>query len=466
MNSIVIYGNNIGSMILAIELSKKQQKVKIINPTSNWGGHFSSIKLGEIYFDIGMNYIELSSFMYEGNNIEDYNITEKNDSARFLSFIRNYLKSLITIKEVDQIKSFYKNILTDDFIIRNSFSTIRILPLEVKELITNELQENLASNNDFLHASKKYLNQELFTANSYYDVSKYNHGNYIHDQIIEPLCKKVFNLQSKQIPSIHHRIAWAPLYYPESIISSLKNDNFKIGETKFYYPEGSFQVLISKLLNELTQSENIEILNNNPIQIINKNDSTTIRFNDDTIITNNLIWFGDLLTYRNLLLKDISKKEFKRSSFTLIFFLVDNIDILVNFGCIYDLDDDFIYRITNQDTLTQSDKKSKSRIIFEANTEVLRKLNISDDWLINYSWSKLKSMGVIKNNAIVNFCASKIFNNAVVQPSFENLELFNSLLNDVKDDKSNHVLLGPSSGFSNSSLNDQIIQALHTSNKF
>lgn len=87
-----------------------------------------------------------------------------------------------------------------------------------------------------MHASQKKLNEKLFLNSSYFDVSMANHGKTFHDLLIEPFCKKTFNMSSKDCPALLHRIAWTPLYYPETLLNGI-NGIVDLNPTLFHYPK-------------------------------------------------------------------------------------------------------------------------------------------------------------------------------------------------------------------------------------
>ena len=99
----VICGNNTGALVSAIELAKKHS-VAIINPSTNWGGHFSGLPINGESFDIGMNFFEFTTFHKSSNDIMSYNPSVRNDSARFFKLVEEYAASRVDYVEVDDIK--------------------------------------------------------------------------------------------------------------------------------------------------------------------------------------------------------------------------------------------------------------------------------------------------------------------------------------------------------------------------
>jgi hypothetical protein len=460
LKEICIFGNNFGAIIAAIELSKKY-KINIVNPTNIWGAHFSGIKINDIIFDVGMNFFELSSFQKSVSDIKTYDISKKNDSARFLGIVSDYLKNYVKLSPVRNIYTFYEGNFYGDFLISNCLDIIENFSQGKKYKILDELNQSFNVN---LHASKKYENENLFKETSFYEVGCTNHSQFIHEELIEPFCKKIFNLDSKLIPALFHRVTWMPLYYPETIKNSILDCNFKLPVTEFHYPtESSFSDISWNLYQKMLNSENINVIHQNPDKIVKHNKGFSLEFGKDLFNIEELIWFGDLIALNNLIYNDCENLMFKRSSFTLVFIYVKNVDLDFNFSCIYDVDDKYLFRITNQDSLNTS--KERKRIILEYNSDILQIDEVSDTKLGEYSLSKLISTKILREGTIPEFIEIKKFKNAVVEPSFENFNLFNRLKTKIINDFPDINLMGPSSGFSNSSLTDLIVQAIYISKK-
>lgn len=462
----IIVGNSIASMVSAIELSSKY-KIAIINPSDKWGAYFSGFHSENGVYDAGMNLLEFTSFRTNDSDILSYNPSIRYDFARFLNQIEKYITSKINCVEVESIKVLANKVYANDLIMANSLEILSKLPEDILFKIQNELEFIIINDDKSLHASQKHLNNDLFLANNFFSVSTANHGITFHELFIEPLCKKIFNISSKDIPALFHRLIWLPLYYPETLLNAIKGD-IDLGVTKFHYPQiGHFSSIVDALSEDILNNDNISILNENIIDVAYDIDFKIVT-NIGKYETSKLIWGSDLFSLFQSFKFDFKGLSFAKASLTLAFCQIQNDNILKKFSVLYNIDNSsLLYRITNQENCAGIDNPKCSRFVIEFNADLLKEKNLIDNEAILKDINNfLISNKFIKNEITSEYIVIKTINNAVNLPSKINLDKFKSVNDFIFNNVKELELIGSASSFYSSSFNDQIIQGLKIGKKY
>ncbi len=460
-----VYGNNTGAMISALELAKRH-KVVLINPTPNWGAHFAGIKINAVNFDIGMNFFEFTTFHKPSDDLLTYDPAVRNDSARFFHLVQKYISDRIDLAEVDKIETLSQGVFAGDIVMANELDILTKLPKATIQKITYELEEILANGDKALHASQKKINENLFLNTPYWDVSMANHGKTFHNLFIEPLCKNIFNISSKDFPALLHRIVWVPLFYPESLLKAITN-NEALTPTVFHYPtKAYFAAFLEEILNELKASKNITLVSTAPIQIT-KNNTFQFIFETDTYTSDKLIWCNDLQSVLNL--SSIKTPEFvpQKTSVTLAFCVTESKNITRQFSCLYVCNESPVYRITNQEYSAKNTTNDTTRLVLEFNHDVLNALGLdTNEKIIDNINEFLTQSCIIKTALKAENITVKAIKNVVNLPTLNNFNNFEKLFNLTQNLLPDVELLGPASGFVSTSFNDQVVQALKIGKKY
>jgi hypothetical protein len=462
----IIVGNSVASIVSALELSR-EYKIAILNSSDKWGAYFSGFHFKNGIYDAGMNLLEFTTFRMPDSDIITYDPKIRYDFARFLSQIEEYITSKIDCVAVDSIKVFANKIYASDIVMANSFEILKMLPHDVLLKIQKELEFILKSNDKSLHASKKHLDNDLFLENNFFSVSIANHGSTFHELFIEPLCKKIFNISSKEFPALFHRLTWLPLYYPETLLKAISGD-IDLENTKFHYPKiGHFSSIVDALSERILTNDNISILN----EII-----TDVEFDKDfKIVTNlgnietpNLIWGSDLFSLYKSFKFDLNELAFEKASLTLAFCQVRNEDILKKFSVLYNIDNSsLLYRITNQENCAGIDNSEYSRLVIEYNSDLLEEMKfIENSAILNDINNFLITNEFIKNEITAESLIIKTMKNAVNLPTRLNLDKFKSIHEFIANNIQELELVGSASSFYSASFNDQIIQGLKIGKKY
>jgi hypothetical protein len=456
----VVIGNNIASLVSAIELSK-EHKIVFINPTSNIGGHFSGININDDLFDIGMNYLEFSSFKNQSENIEDYDVTKRNDVGRFFSLVKKYIENKIEIYTVSNLKTQIESKFSNDMMIANQFDILNELNSTTKNKIRKELKAILDKKKSKLHASLKSVNENEFLEATYKNVSIANHGITFHETFIEPFCLKSLGISSSEIPALFHRLIWAPLFYPETLHDVLDGNDVSLS-TELHYPQkGYFSCIIEELYKDL-RNPNIVYVNKKLDRVdLKDNETIKIKTSETEYFANKIIWGMDLASLSD------SKISFKKASLTFLFAHIDSCDVLNKFSTINNCSSsDCIFRVTNQGFLSNNEL-ANHKFIFEMNTEFLLKKGITtDEKILSHVNEYLQKYKITSKNIDVNEYQIKHFKDAINLPTLTNYYEFNKLQALVYQRFPEIELVGSASSYLSTSFNDQVVQGLKLGLKY
>lgn len=461
----IICGNNAGAMIAALTLAKRHQ-VAVVNPSPNWGGIFAGIKIDGKQFDIGMAFMEFGSFYPQSDDLASYNPASRNDSARFLHLIKDFFAPRMNFTEVENLKTMWNGAFYEDIIMANRLQMLSSLSAAVKEKIIFELKEIVTKKRLPLHAAHKKSHEKLFLTTNYRDASLANHGDTLHNLLIAPFCRKVLNISAQKTLALFHRVAWCPLYYPETLLAALQGEKPAMPDTHFHYPQGGyFAKSVEMLAAEMRSNDRITLVQDKPLGVC-ATPSPTLSFAAGTIRAKKIIWSNELQQLYALTGEAAASFHPEKSSMTLVFAEVDRKAVAQDFSTVFVCgDNECVYRVTNQNAAHP--ELPKNKFIFEMNTALLRENNIdSDDEIIAHSQKFAERAAIFNAKINERQYAVRHFKNALTLPTAENFQKFDELQKKVELRLPNIDYIGAAAGFAAGSFNDQAVAALQLGKKY
>lgn len=462
----IICGNNVGAMVAALTLAQRH-KVAVVNPSLRWGGIFAGIEINEAKFDIGMNFLEFDSYHTPCDNLLSYHPDIFNDAARFFHLVRDFMAQRMDFNRVGGIKTYWHGEFYDDFIISNKLEILSALTDEVRQNITAELEEIIQKQPSPLHAANKHKNRRLFSETDYEKVSLANHGQTLHHLLIAPFCQKVLGVSAREVVSLYHRIAWAPLYYPETLLAAIQGEAAELPETPFYFPRTEyFAGVIEALAEEMRENRNIRIIQDAPVGFAG-GDSAQLSFAGGHMTAKRLVWCADLEKLCDLADISYPPSPARKSSLTLVFAEVDKDVVERDFSTVFACDAEHcVYRVTNQNATHP--QQTRNRFIFEMNTEMLCPNAASSDAAAVAAVQEFSEQANLFNRKIDDDQLTvKHFKNALTLPVTDNLIDHEALSEAVrKSDLTNVDCIGTAANFAAGSFNDQVVMALQLGEKY
>jgi hypothetical protein len=461
----IFAGNYITTLVGALEIAKTGKKVCVVNPVPTWGGHFSKINVNGLNFDPGAVSHEFTTFNDEG--IKDpltYNPARRNDVGRFIKLVEAYTQSHIEVVKMHTPCTVYDQKLYPDLIMINRFEVLQHPGL--KERIKGELSTHALSHQHEWHPIHKKTSNQFYEHN-YYEISVATHGATLHSELFEPFFFKMSNLSSTRLLALYHRIAWLPLYYPETILSQFGNNPQVLNETYYCYPKAGHIGVFAETLVQKLEAAGVTILRDGITSVADTPGKTTIHLKNNTQLTApKVIWS---LAHDQLITSATGKEpnQFERWSATLAFITIPTKEIIKPFSVLYSPDDKILfYRASNLTNSSQSDEEN-SRFVVEYNPDYLKGFEITtDEAIAERVRTDFMLLGIITDPAHIQVAGIKTLKNVLLLPSKENKHLLENERDILYEHYPNILFTRNTDAFFTDTLNDQIIKGLKIAAQF
>ena len=412
------------------------------------GGHFSPHDALGHDFDLGMMLLEFDSYQDQETDLTEYDPTKLGHAGKFTSHVENLFREFFEWREVRQIQVALENQVIDDYYISNQLNELPdVFDEDLRNRITLELRHCVASTQS--HPRDKSVSP-VFDTLSYAQASIDNHGKILHDVLMEPLVMRATNLPSERLLAKYHRLFWAPLYYPETLLANI-SEGLTLKPTQFHHPIGStIGQLSRKLYSEISTSKRCTIIP----------ELTSVQRSGSNWSVNNELQTTQLSSSlpQNTLasLLSIESAQLKRSSYLIIFLALQG---EVDCGVLFNASSSGqFFRLVNQSRL-RGEEDGITYMTVEYNLDLV---NSNDNEFVNNKRYLDELREFIERFELGQFklLASSVLElrDKIVFPELDNARL--AVENSRQLDGIPIELMGPSLGMIGSALNDQIVQAL------
>jgi hypothetical protein len=462
---MVLVGNALSLMVAATRLAQQGADVAIVNSGRNWGGHFTTMTCKGVVFDPGMVLHEFTSYRASPRfeDVRTYNPATKNDAGRFCDTVRRCVSAYQEIRDIAVPKMYVDGAVNDDILIANALSSME--QLRFRDSIESELLDLLKRPvTSPWHASHKYSNED-FKQLDYQTASLINHGATFHGKLIEPYCKKVLNIATENVVALYHRVAWLPLFYPETLLSYLQDTPQALPPTIFSYPHnervGDFS---NKLRSEIESSGRVTIIPESLVRVVTvETGGYKLEFSNRAgVSTDHLAWSNNLSDLLRVLGLQEQVASYQKCSIALAFFRIPTIALQRDFTVLNVVDPEIgIYRITNQSGCAGVESAFVD-LVAEVNPDyAAEKMAIRlQAALPALVVEDLVKLGIVNEPTHVDCLDVRQLNNALMLPTGPNRRILMQEIDAAEAAAPQVALLGPASGFFSSSFNDQVVQGL------
>jgi len=248
---IKVAGNNLAAIVCCSELVRHGIRVQhITNNDFRLGGHFAGVLYKEKRIDLGMVLLE-PRFDLTETDIVQYQGQFGQQVNQFNHAVFGWLNSRNILLNPITVLSYFKNKLIGDVIIADDLSFLNLLPSVEREVIIEELTIRIIESKHHPRdkAHSPYF-QETSLQDVYYEIYGPSFSNYLLGNL-----ELLTGSKGAEVVAQFHRLLWAPLYYPESILSYLKNGDSGIPLLDFFVPsDNSISQLINNITDEMKQS--------------------------------------------------------------------------------------------------------------------------------------------------------------------------------------------------------------------
>jgi hypothetical protein len=452
-------------MVAATALARRGQRVLLVNSAKGWGGHFTTINVDGLAFDPGMVLMEFTSYASETcASLESYDPNVRNDVGRFCRAVQEYVGDYQRTHEIPTPQMYFHGKIVDDLLIANSLQSLALLP--IAQAVRDDLCNWRESMDPAVHASGKTFAKE-YEQLDYAAASVANHGRSFHHSLIEPFCRKLLNASSSEVLARYHRVAWLPLFYPETILSFLAGTPQSLPRTRFSHPDGEcVGDLTNRLRLEIEQSTNITTIRDRleGFSIQSPEQYAVDIANHARFTFERGAWGGPPSELLQITGTVHESEQYDRCSITLAFVCIPRKALLREFSVLIVVDESrLVYRVTNQTICSANHDEDLIRLVAELNPEYCAQL--IDQSVDSIDWSKLIAnelleIGVVKSDTDIAIVAVRSMKRAFTLPTLHNKSVCGAEIAAAQTVAPNLSLIGPSSGFFSTSFNDQIVQGL------
>lgn len=455
---VVLAGNYLTNLVAAVGLAERGRKVCLANPIPSWGGHFSRVQVGDQIFDPGAVSHEFTVFA--DRTVADplgFDPRRRNDVARFNALIEDYTRSVIDLHRMDTPETVYRGRMYPDIVMTNRFEILRDPQLEERVRVE---QEHVAANPcPELHPRDKKDKPQYLTR-SYYEASIANHGATLHAAVFEPQFYKMSGLSTTRLLALYHRIAWLPVYYPETLRTQFTASPQVLPETYFCYPKaGHIGHFGEELLRRFEAAGGAVV--RDPIARLEGRGERTIVLKDGRRISGRHLFWS--LAHDMPWTQATGKPAnvFERWSAMLVFANIERRNLKRGFSVLYCPDDDALfYRACNQ-TDSAGQGHDRVRVVIEVNPEYAARRGFADEAsVVARVREDLCRLGILGDPAHLEVAAARTLRNVLLLPSRENWKLLENERDALLSEYPDVVFTRNVEAFFADTLNDQIVKGL------
>ena len=464
---VVVVGGSLAALVAAADLAEAGQDVTMVKPGGAWGGYFAGFKVGDLTFDAGMVMLEFTAFAQQAGigDIGSYDPAVRNDVGRFASVVQDWAASRFSTREISPLSMQIGGEILPDLIMGNDLAALTRLPFADATLAQLRSMPTVTS----LHAREK-ARGEAYETCGFEAASRANHGDLFHDRLMAPFLSKVLGPHAEHLLARYHRIPWLPLYWPATLQAVLEGDKPPFDPSPLEYPVGSTVAgVVAALTSSLQGSSRVRMMDGVPIRLRPGNPGSLLELADGSILdARHLAWTHTPAALIQALGETPELASLRRAPLALALLTVPRHEARATFSVLQVVDPEFgLYRVTDLDVCAGS-QNGMSRWVVEFNLQVFEArygLADTDDQVLGQVVLELQKLGLIAAPEVVSTMVLKRIPGGFAVPDQESLRVWRSERATIDRLAPGIDLMGATSGFMVTSLNDQVVQGLKFSRK-
>lgn len=462
---VILAGNYLTTLIAAGGIAESGKRVCLVNPVPSWGGHFTKLTVAGMVFDPGAVSHEFTTFNDEGaREALSYEPQRRSDVGRFVRLIEEFTRSQVELVRMQDPQTVYGGGFFPDIVMTNQFDVLHHPILAGRVRAEQELLSTSIKND--LHPRHKKTS-DLFLERSYYEASVLNHGATLHAAVFEPMFYKMSAVSTTRLIALYHRIAWLPLYYPETLRSQFGDAPQRLQETYFCYPRAGYIGAFGEALVRRMQKAGVTIVRETIASLEDNPGKSAIVLKDGRRLeAPQIVWS---LAHDQLIAAATGRppNKFERWSASLMFATIARRRLARTFSVLYVPDDRILfYRASNQ-TDSAGLEEDPVRIVVEINPDFASAQGLGDEErMVARVRADLASLGIVEDPEYVQVVGTRTLQNVLLLPSRENWQLLEGERDVLLDRYPSVVFTRNVEAFFTDTLNDQIIKGLKLVERF
>ena len=462
---VLLAGNYLTTLVAAGVIAQAGKRVCVVNPVPSWGGHFTRLTVDGINFDPGAVSHEFTAFNAEGaKDPLSYDSRRRSDVGRFIGLIEEFTRSQLELVRMREPQMVYGGQLLPDLIMSNQFAAVHHPVLAGR---VREEQELVARSAESVLHPRHKKTSPLFIERSYYEASETKHGATLHAAVFEPMFYKMSGVSTTQLLALYHRIAWLPLYYPETVRSQFGPTPQRLQDTFFCYPRAGYIGAFGEALVRRMQETGVTIIRDPISSLESQPGKAAIVLKDGRRLESSHVAWS--LAHDQLLTAATGgpASPLKRWSATLVFVTIPRRQLTKSFSVLYAPDDRILfYRACNQ-TDSAGLEEDPVRIVIEVNPDYASAQWLDDEGKVEARVrDDFASLGIVGDPQHVRVVGTKALKNVILLPSRENWTLLEQERDVLLDRYPGVVFTRNVEAFFTDTLNDQIIKGLKLGEQF
>jgi len=445
----LVIGNSLAAIVALEEFKNKNQKVSWVDTGGPAGGIFGGMKWQDgTITDVGMNLLEFTQLRSPNTHSDVflYQPDNRADLPRFFPIVQKWIEARVEVQQVDTPLQYWRGITTLDLLIANEPECLQLLP----HMIQQEILASLSIPEDDLHARNKFNTPEGIIPPTYAQMGEANHGSWLQKNLMDPWVEKNIRISSNELPGRYHRVAWAPLFYPETLKAFLTDKSFRLSPTLFAYPTlERFGAWMDKLYYQFIQTPTIQYFQGHPLQLNKNAQGWEVHIGKEVISTPHIIWTGSLLSFASA----VGEKEipvFEQTGWHWIKLTWNRKHLIRNFSVLNIPEIEIpVTRITHLSHTQSSEEITLFAEIPYQDTPDPQRV-IETLWKSGLIESEIQPLTILQQSSGPRF----------VLPYLSQIETWNHFRQTLLDKYSGLTLMGSAAPYNASSFNDQILQGI------
>lgn len=365
----LLIGNSLAVLIGAYELARRGKSLTWLTDGRGVGGHFAGVDVAGSAFDVGMVFLEKIESADRCASLETYNPLVRNDWVRFGPTVTRWIESHCNTVRTPTPQCLVGGREVADYLLANRLDAIR-----GEASIRLSLEQPQITRQDSRHPVHKSA-PGTYDHVSYQDAALLAHGRHFHTEYVEPFVRKVLGVSSGHFLARFHRVAWAPLYYPETLAAAALGQPTGLSEYLFWSTSsGLVGELVRGLWRQVAACPQVTVVEQ-PIESMASVPGVGWRVAVNGQDIAGPVMAMGLPSDRICTLLGIASASLDAASVAIGFFLVREETIKNPKACLMVVDDTFAaYRVTDQDAAAGRDVPWR-RVTLEASPGRLQALH-------------------------------------------------------------------------------------------
>ncbi len=463
---LALVGNSLAVQVAATERARRGQPTLVINPGGPWGGYFGGFRADGTLWDSGMVVCEFTSFRIPAIPplLDTYDPMRRNDVGRFAQLVRGYMDAQLATRKIKPIQMWMGDRTLPDLLLGNA---VNALPqLAGARAICTELRSALpialASS---WHAMRKD-EWRIGDVADYDTVSRLNHGNILHEEVIAPFARKVLGCDASHLDALFHRIPWLPLYWPQTLLAVLEGRPVELPETVYSYPvRAPVASLCANLSDEMTRSGTTSIKYERILGVERSPHGFLLQLEKSGLIhASRLAWASSPGRALQACGVDPGAQIETRIPLMLTFLRIEPDALCRDFSVLHAVAGDTgVYRVNNVTDCAGGSGGGSVQLVVEANPHVFESHHgplAGEGEIVRAVIDDLQRLGIVHGGHMPRFAKVIHVQGALALPTKASLRAWTQARSALIEKLPGIELLAGSAGPSATSFSDQIVQGL------